>query len=159
MKLHDIPTAISFRERLALARYARSKRVVEAGSLLGASTLWMEQLATSVVSIDRHEGYGHPTLAIMKNNLMRYGQGRIEMRVGDALAVLPSVEADVAFIDLTGDQDLTLNVLETLPSSIQVTLVHDCERSRCEGVVRAIQRQASWRQLEQVDTLAILGRR
>jgi protein-L-isoaspartate O-methyltransferase len=83
ISLPDIPTALSLPEARELARLAEGRRVVEAGALLGFSTVVLARAAASVVSVDRHEGYDAPTLGKFLRNLDRFGvQGRVEVRVG-----------------------------------------------------------------------------
>lgn len=151
-----IPCALSAAERNLLASMARGRRVVEAGALLGGSTVTLAKVATTVVSIDRHEGYSGPTLRPFLANLDRCGvRSRVDVRVGDAAHLLTSVDADVAFVDLTGTYEVTLAALWAVRAP--VVLVHDVDRQRCEGVARAI-RMVGGVGLAQVDTLAVLAR-
>lgn len=152
-----IRTSLSPGEMRALMRLAEGKRVVEAGALLGASAWVLSHTAASVVSIDRHEGYGPSTLSTYHSNLWRFAAGRnIRPVVAEVLDALPTVAADFAFIDLTGEYALTRRALEV--SSAGVVAVHDCCRVHCAGVERAIQ-DAGFVITGQVDTLVICERR
>ena len=85
----DIPTALSPAESMLLQRVARGRRVVEAGALLGHSTIVLASTAASVVSIDKHEGYGPSTLGAWLRNIDRYCvQGLVKLVQGDALVEL-----------------------------------------------------------------------
>ena len=128
---------------------------MEAGALLGGSALLLEETAASVVSIDRHEGYGLSTLRPYLSNLSRFSKGRIDARIGDAIEELPRVVADVALIDLTGAEALTAAALKAVRAPL--VAVHDFGRQRCAGVERAIGR-SDFRIIHIVDTLAILER-
>lgn len=150
----DIPCALSPRERAVLQRWARWRRVVEAGALLGGSTVTLASVAAHVTSIDRHEGYSGPTLRPYLANLDRYGvRPRVRPLVGDATALLPSVEADVGFLDLTGTYAVTLAALRALRAP--VALVHDVGRPHCHGVEAAIL-TVGGRPLAHVDTLVVV---
>lgn len=81
-----VPTALSRAEARALADQSRDRRVVEAGSLLGGSTLVLASAAREVVSIDRHNGYvGRPndTYRALRRNLEVAGVGNAHCLVGD----------------------------------------------------------------------------
>lgn len=151
--LQTVPTAISQREADCLARHARDKRVVEAGALLGASTITLARTAVHVVSIDRHMGYTGDTWAAYLSNLDRAG---VRLRVtairGEAIAQLPKHDADMAFIDLTGEYGLTLSAINA--TTAPLIAIHDYQRVRCEGVARAI-KTAGLRLVEVVDSLAV----
>jgi hypothetical protein len=67
-----IQTALSNSECTLLRRIAAGRRVVEAGALLGFSTVLLASVAASVVSIDRHEDYGPSTWRPYRSNLVRF---------------------------------------------------------------------------------------
>jgi predicted O-methyltransferase YrrM len=142
-----IPTAISEAERRFMRTIARGKSVVEFGALLGFSTVNLAQVASRLTSVDKHEGYGTPTLAPFMSNLDRYHVSPRFIQ-GEALE-WASLDAELAFIDLTGQYDLTRQMLERLRAPF--ALVHDCHRSYCQ-VDRAI-KDAGWHPISQVDTL------
>lgn len=151
-----IPCALSARERAALRRWTQHKIVAEAGALLGGSTVELARAARHVISIDRHEGYTLPTYRQFRANLDRYGAYNVTPIQGDALSILPSVEAEVAFIDLTGSYNVTLAALQA--TTAPLALVHDLGRPRCGGVEQAI-RDVGGHVLEHVDTLAVVALR
>lgn len=151
-----IRTSLSCREQHALQRLADGRRVVEAGALLGASAVVLASTAVSVVSIDKHEGYGPSTLRAYQSNLDRYALRRnITPVIGDAERCMADVLADFAFIDLTGEYELTRKVLAQTSASLAA--IHDLHRTGCDGVERAIA-DAGFRIIGQVDTLAICER-
>lgn len=149
-----VPCALSGRERAALRRWCRNRRVVEAGALLGGSTIEIARAATSLVSIDRHEGYSAPTYRQFRSNLDR---ARVTVRavVGDAVVELPRFAADAAFIDLTGEYALTLAAIRA--TTAPLVLVHDLGRVRCRGVEQALL-ASHLHILEHIDTLAVCVR-
>jgi hypothetical protein len=145
------PSALSPRETDALQRWARARRCVEAGALLGYSTIHMAQVASGVVSIDRHEGYSGPTWKPYLSNLERAGvRHRVLPVKGDVFDALPHVDGDFGFIDLTGTYDVTRKALSLMRAHF--VGVHDATRSRCEGVGQALRDYIT---LEHVDTLVI----
>jgi tRNA A58 N-methylase Trm61 len=153
-----IPTSLSCRETLALQRWGRERVVVEAGALLGFSTITLAQVARRVVSVDRHVGYnGAPTERRFRSNLHRTGVAdRVDVRVGDITDHLPTISADFAFIDLDGTAATTGTALAHLRSSL--VGVHDLGRSHCPGVEDVIRRNIHRRlfhPLEHIDTLII----
>ena len=152
----DCPTALSPREVACLQRWASGKLVVEAGALLGYSTIKLAEVATRVISIDRHKDYTIPTLTRFRSNLDRAGiRDKVEIVVECALSALPRYRADFGFIDLTGQCMLTQQALEACQAPI--VGVHDFQRPHCEGVERAI-RGAGFEVVEVIDTLAICRR-
>lgn len=82
-----IPTALSSREDQALRRYAMGRVVVEAGALLGHSTIQLARTAKRVTSIDRHSGYTYwpnDTLRSFNRNMEVAGvANRVQSIVGD----------------------------------------------------------------------------
>lgn len=157
MRTIPVRSSISGAEAHALQQLARGRRVVEAGALLGYSALLLSDVAAHVTSIDRHAGYGPSTWAPYRSNLARFARQPVRTIIGDALVWLPHVEADVAFLDLTGGEGLTTRALAALHPSVRVVGVHDLTRQSCPGVARAIARSA-WRLVEAVGTLGILER-
>lgn len=139
-----------------LLRLAQGRTVVEAGALLGATTLKLATVAKQVVSIDIHNGYGPSTYRAYMSNLARFGDMNIITPVqADAVEMLPSVDADLVFIDLTGEFDLTQRALRAVKRG--VICVHDLLRQNCQGVERAIS-FAGWKVAYAVDSLAVLER-
>ena len=153
----DCPSSLSVREAECLQRWAEGKLVVEAGALLGFSTIKLAQVASRVISIDRHLNYTLPTLKQFKGNLVRAGvRDKVTIVVECCLSALPRYPAEFGFIDLTGQQRLTQLALEACQAPI--VGVHDLHRPYCEGVETAI-RKAGFEVLEAVDTLAICRRK
>lgn len=148
-----IRTSVSVAEQAELRRLARGRRVVEVGSLLGSTTVMLSRVAASVVSVDRHKGYGPSTLAAFHSNIARFGQN-VDVRVGDALDLLPLLATDLVFIDLTGERGLTGDVIRLAPRNA-VVCVHDLDRPGCD-VARAI-RDAGRTIAYAVGTLAVLA--
>lgn len=154
--IHGVPTALSSREVRALQDLARGRKVVEAGALLGGSTIIMARVAREVVSIDRHEGYTAPTLRQFMSNMDRAGVSNVVRPVvGNAHELLDKHPAELAFIDLTGRLEDTLAALKAVRAPI--VAVHDLCRSHCEGVEAAI-RASGLHIVGHVDTLAICVR-
>src|SRR5689334_23021520 len=116
----DIPTALTELEAKELIAQSDGKRVVEAGALLGFSTIHLAQRATHVISIDRHEGYNDaPTLNLFTRNLHRYRvNNRVQTVQGNVLDHIADYEADFAFIDLTGKYQLTKDVLNRVRARV-----------------------------------------
>lgn len=157
--LPGVPTAISPAEARLLQRLARDRRVVEAGALLGFSTITMAKVATDVVSIDQHTGYSGDTWRRYRSNLSRFGVN------GRVIPIRSKVEnywhfctSDFAFIDLTGEAYLTEWAIRYAPAPL--IAVHDFERQSCDGVARAVEhvRRSGYMPVERVDTLLVLRR-
>lgn len=157
--MRGVPTAIGHREIACLQRWARDRVVVEAGALLGYSTIKMAKVARKVISIDRHSGYSGETERRFRSNLERflvtYQHAAIHVKVGDCFELLPLLSADLTFIDLTGTYEDTLKAL--LMASSRLIAVHDTRRNGCRGVDLAIM-NSGYPTLEQVETLTILKR-
>ena len=127
---------------------------MEAGSLLGYSTIVMARVAASVVAIDRHGGYRGSTWRRFRSNLERAGvASQVRPIRGEALMELPAIIADLAFIDLTGEYELTHQAMLVCRSPL--VAVHDATRSGCQGVDQAIQ-ALGWPVVDSVDTLVVL---
>lgn len=149
-----IPCALSNPERRLLAELADGRVVVEAGALLGGSTVHLAQSAAWVVSIDRHEGYTGDTWAQYRTNLLRHSAYNVRPIRGCCLHILPAVPADVAFIDLTGERALTTGAILALHPSIPLVAVHDFGRQNCD----VPERVPGWRPYRRVDTLLVMER-
>jgi hypothetical protein len=151
----NIPTALTPAETRFLVRLAAGKRVLEAGALLGFSTITMAKAGASVVSIDRHCGYGPTTLRPFLNNLALHGCQGVEVVVGDVREVeLPGV--DLAVLDLTGQRALTEAAL--IKVAAPWILLHDAGRQNCEGVGEAIRAQ-NLQVAEGVGTFALIQKK
>lgn len=153
-----IPTAVSTRESTVLRRYAGHNLVVEAGGLLGYSTIQLARTARNVVSIDRHTGYDHwrnDTLRQFQRNLDVCGvSARVQVVVGDA-RLLSQYPADFSFIDLCGTYKTTLAAI--LAARSPFIGVHDFERTSCRGVGLAVE-DSGYEVIERADSLIILKR-
>lgn len=152
-----IPTAISAAEARALREFSRGLRVIECGALLGYSTLLFADQAASVVSIDRHEGYGPSTLAPYLSNIA--GRRNVIVPVvADCRDVLPFLTGDRYFLDLDGTYATTRAALAAIRDSRVPVAVHDFRRQSCDGVARAIL-DAGYDIEQVIDSLAIVVRR
>jgi hypothetical protein len=153
-----IPTALSKREDAVLQHYARDKTVVEAGALLGHSTIQLASVAKRVISIDRHCGYQYwpnDTLRMFKRNLEVTGVARkVQWIVGDC-HLLANYRADFAFIDLCGTYANTLAAIRA--ARAPHIAVHDYERQSCRGVALAVM-ASGYKIVERVDSLIVLQR-
>lgn len=152
-----IPTALSKREEKALQRICRGMKVLECGALLGYSTLTIAEVASQVVSIDKHEGYGPSTLHQFLCNIDGW-RDKIIPVIADARRLVPFFEVDRYFIDLDGTYETTKEVLSSIPYRGLPVAVHDFGRSGCQGVERALI-DAGFEIDEVVDTLVIARRR
>lgn len=150
----EIPSAISPREARFMQSICKEKRVVEFGALLGFSTIILAEVAGSLTSVDRHIEYSGPTLNQLISNLHRYGvNDSVRVIEGDA-ATWSNLAGDIAFIDLTGQYEITKRVLSGL--SCKLALVHDFDRPNCD-VGRGI-RDAGWKVIGHVDSLVLCER-
>jgi predicted O-methyltransferase YrrM len=96
----DIPTAITRRESNLIADLTAGKHVLEIGSYLGYSTVWMALNGATVVAVDPHEWMD--SRLEYEANLRRYNITRIETIYAlsqDAVGMLPRGAFDAAFID------------------------------------------------------------
>lgn len=152
-----IPTAVSAPEARALREFSRGMRVIECGALLGYSTLLLAEQAASVVSIDRHEGYGPSTLAPYLSNIASHRNVVVPV-VADCRQVLPFLTGDRYFLDLDGTYETTRAALTAIRDSRVLVAVHDFRRQSCEGVARAIV-DAGYDIEQVVDSLAFVVRR
>lgn len=151
-----IPTALSAREDALLQRYAAGRRVVEAGALLGHSTIQLARTATEVISIDRHTGYdGRPNdtqRQFMRNIQVAGVAKRIRPVVGSYSYMLLH-PADFAFIDLCGGFHNTLAAIRFARAPL--IGVHDYQRQNCRGVAQAVTASGLF-VVERTDSLVIL---
>src|SRR5688572_3274291 len=114
MNLTRIPTAISHAEGRKLREFARDQNMVEAGALLGFSTLLMAETARHVISIDRHSNYGPPTLRTFLSNIQG-NLNKITPITGEAEDYVGWFANCRYFLDLDGTYQTTLGVLEKIP--------------------------------------------
>lgn len=154
-----IPTAISPREVRALQRAARGAQAIDIGSLLGFSTIKLSEVASHVISIDKHEGYSNgPTLPVLRSNVACYARSSVEVIQADA-RLATGLVGEVAFVDLTGDRELTGSVIRRLSVRVGTVLIHDSGRVYCAGVNAAIRDlQNAWYPVAHTDTLVELKR-
>lgn len=150
-----IPTALSRREAERLAWYAAGRTVVEAGALLGFSTIALAETADRVYSIDRHTGYYGTKLSerTFRRNLdVCNVAGKVQCVIGD-VRLVSGFPADFAFIDLDGTCGTTLRAI----SAVRSTLIgiHDFARLNCRGVEEAI-RLSGMPVIERADSLIVI---
>lgn len=142
-------------ETRLLQRVTRDKHVVEAGALLGYSTIRIAEVARKVVSIDRHEGYTTDTYRRYRSNLQRARvRDRVAVVRAEAVPAIKAAVGDVGFVDLTGQFELTRDALRAMQP--RLVLVHDVGRAHCrvDDAIGA----AGFRVVEAVDTLALCVR-
>lgn len=134
------PTAISPAEVDLLQQYARGKRVLEMGALLGYSTIKLAEVASHVVSIDMHEGYRGKTYWRYMSNLERAGiRHKVTPVLGDAIALTPMFDChEFYFIDLTGIWKDTRDAIKAIPACPALIGIHDFGRQNCTGVELAV---------------------
>lgn len=157
----DIPTALTVGETNMLRKLSHDKYCVEAGSLLGYSTVVMSQQAKKMVAIDPHNGYPHyqprPTLDVFKHNLTRCGvSDKVSVVVGLGADHLADYTPDMVFLDLTGFYQDTMECLEA--SKSRIICCHDYARNGCAGATDAVDvfcRRSGYL-VTTVDTLAII---
>lgn len=146
-------------ERTLLKYVARNRRTIEAGALIGRSTLDLASVAQHVISIDRHTGYGPDTLQPYMRNIDSV-RSRVTPLIGDVREYLPGIEAETCLIDLLGTYEITKYCLDHLHPSLKFAAIHDTHRPFCSGVDAAIQASLdTWEPIMQADTLTILARR
>lgn len=146
-------------ERTLLSYIARDRRTIEAGALVGRSTVDLAKVAKHVISIDRHTGYGPDTLRPYLRNIDPF-RSRITPIVGDVRDHLPTIDAETCLVDLLGDYPTTKYCLDNLHPNLRFVAIHDTHRALCSGVDAAIQASLDrWEPLMQADTLTILARR
>lgn len=154
-----IPTALSEVETLELMSLSDGKRVLEAGALLGYSTIALAQRAAAITSVDKHEGYTDFTYGKFTRNLDIFGvKEKVNIVREDAVWAFKhflKTDFDVAFIDLTGEYHLTRAAISACRAGI--IAVHDFGRPFCDGVERAV-RDSGLEILRVIDTTAILKR-
>ncbi len=152
-----IPTAISLREIEILNKLSLNKNVLEIGSLLGYSTINIARHAHKVTSIDPHEGYPYEgadsTLGKFISNLNYYNIRNVKV-FKDRFQNIAKQDYDFAFIDLDGQYQTTMEVLE-YTKHIPVIAIHDFDRPRCSGVAHAV-KDAGANIVQVIDTCAII---
>lgn len=164
----SIPTAVTPREASELQRLARGKTALEVGALLGFSTVKLAQVAEHVHSVDPHYGYPahdpRPTLDIFLRNLRVFGvRDKVTVHVGTDVEVLPVLapaQFDIAFLDLTGLYQDTLDCIlrcERVLRHYAVLCVHDCGHPDWPGALKAVEDYATLRRstFRLVDRMAI----
>jgi predicted O-methyltransferase YrrM len=96
----DIPTAVTRRESDLLVELTAGKRVLEIGSYLGYSTVWMALNGAIVTAVDPHDWMD--SWLSYRDNVRRYGVTQItdiRTRSQDAVGMLPQGAFEAAFID------------------------------------------------------------
>ena len=162
----NIPTALTAAEARLLRRLARDRVVIEAGSLLGFSTITMARTARRVIAVDPHNGYPRhaprPTLHAFRENVRRHGvDSRVHVVVDRFERAFPRYSADLAFLDLTGQRQLTEDGLRHALAIAPLVAVHDYERGGCHGCTEAVDylvRSGGVRVVARADTLVVLAR-
>lgn len=92
-----------------LVKISGSKRILELGTAVGYSTLWLAQDFTGeIVTIELKE----KEATAAQKNFDQFGYDNIDLKLGDALEIMPELEAgfDLVFIDAAKGQ--YLNYLE-----------------------------------------------
>jgi caffeoyl-CoA O-methyltransferase len=95
-----------------LARVVNAQRILEIGTLGGYSTIWLARALPPhgrviTIEVDEH----HADVA--KSNIARANlAGRIEVRVGAALAVLPTLQGPFDFIFIDADKETYVEYFE-----------------------------------------------
>lgn len=160
MDIINIPTALSFNETVLLKRLSRNKKALEIGSLLGYSTINIAKKAKTVTSIDPHEGYPYKgaetTIFRFKQNLTRHNINNVKV-IQNIFENVKKEKYDFVFIDLSGEYELTKNVLEYV-ENIPIVLIHDFARQNCSGVEKAI-KDSNGNLIQVIDTCAIIDNR
>jgi len=157
-----IPTALTDAEAAFLTRLGSRRTVYEAGALLGASTLALAKDAKFVVSVDPHDGYPRhaprPTWAPFLANIasVLHKVQPIRACFQDAP---PRAAFDLAFADLTGEEELTWLFLKHT-EHVRLVAVHDYQRTGCDGATRAIDNYIRSRRphVMRVDSLVLLDK-
>lgn len=146
----DIPTALTVAESERLEELADDRFVLEAGALLGYSTIVLARVAAHVVSVDPHDGYPaddpRPTLDSYLANLKRYDVvdrvTPVLMTLDLALPFLTPEYFDLVFFDLTGEYEDTAQAMRSvehwLTGGLAALAVHDCGHPEWPGVQRAV---------------------
>lgn len=161
--LINIPSALTHRETALLQSMAFDRHVLEAGALLGYSTVALAQVAKHVTSYDPHMGYPaarpSPTWNIFNHNITCHGVSeQITAHRMSFEECLDFSSYDMAFADMTGRYAITSKFLE-LTSHIPIVGIHDYERNNCHGATNAVNDYILSHKLtriERVDTLIIL---
>lgn len=140
--IHGIPCALTDEEATLLAAVGAGRRVYEAGSLLGGSTLCLAATARSVVAVDPHDGYPRhdpsPTWTHFLHNLQRFDRRRVVVpHRAYFQQVAVDARVDFAWADLTGQLGLTREFLAHA-HTVPVVALHDYSRFGCEGTTQAV---------------------
>lgn len=165
----EIPTALTIAESETLEELAADSFVLEAGALLGYSTVLMARVASHVVSVDPHSGYPaddpRPTFDQYYDNLEQHGVlERVTPIVETLDMTLPFLTAeyfDLVFFDLTGEYEDTVRAMRSvehwLTGGLVALAVHDCGHPDWPGVRRAVDEFAERTAIEPriVDRLAV----
>jgi predicted O-methyltransferase YrrM len=164
----DIPSAITPAEAARLYELSAGKLVLEVGSLLGHSTVVLAQGALRVVSVDPHEGYPthnpRPTLRPFLANLERFDvRDKVAVMIGTDEEILPHLQSgqfSLAFIDCTGEYDVTLTAMRRCIPLLHHTAalaVHDCGHPDWPGALAAAETFAreQRRTFEIIDRMAV----
>jgi Methyltransferase domain len=165
----DIPTALTRAESEAIEELANDCFVLEAGALLGYSTVVMARVAAHVVSVDPHDDYPaadpRPTFDQYQDNIERFD---VEFRVTTVLTTLDKALPflipdyfDFVFLDLSGEYEDTIRAMRGvehwLTGGLVALAVHDCGHPDWPGVSAAVSEFAGATGIEPgiVDRLAI----
>lgn len=156
-----IPTSLTPREAQALRGLSAGKRVVEIGSLLGASTIVLADQANVVFAVDPHEGYPvsnpRPTKTQFEMNLILYGVRDRVIPIFKRAQEAHLPHAELVFIDYTYEaeelMELALRVCKP-----KVLAIHDFGHELWQGATSAVIKYVSRTccPVCLVDTLAII---
>lgn len=109
---HEYPaieSGVTPAEADALELLATGQRVLELGSWFGFSSVVMGRVAKKLTAVDWHHGDIHAgerdTEDIYRDNLLRYGVKRVDVRVGRFEDVLPNLSGPFDFVFLDGTHD------------------------------------------------------
>lgn len=121
----DVDGWLTITEGQSLTNLAKGKDVLEIGAYCGRSTICLARSASSVISIDPHDGRGTPnpknTLAECKANLRRYGVEATLLT--DRPSSLPE-PVDLVFIDGAHDYE-----------SVAADIAYASENLKPDGVI------------------------
>lgn len=173
----DFQSSITEPERALLTDLARDKKVLEIGSAYGYTTCFMAQVATEVLAVDPHAGYGAMpgSLPAMRQHIAALGIENIEMMIGLSQQVLPifisdGMTFDLVFVD--GDHryaSAQFDLAHSWPLVAEggAMAVHDYGEITCPEVVPAVDdwfrdlsngQAASWSEVNVTDTLWTIRR-
>lgn len=139
---HKITAALNSREPVIegwlsedegeyLEKLAKDKIVLEIGSYLGRSTVWMARVALQLHAVDTFDGRGTPrprsTLNEFKANLTKYNvQNKVLIIAGESKDALPSESGIFDLIFLDGAHD---------PESVKVDMAQAMRLVKPNGVI------------------------